>query len=238
MDLYEYVRGGPIVAVDPWGLDGVDIKFEHWMRARRMPGWVPTVFGSQEWLVEAADDPDQGCGVVVRQNTFIPFIDNGHQWIEIPAVDGFRFKVPPTRSDRGIPVYGVGFYPSDSLFGSEGIWYSVGGANGWRRGGCKCHSLNDPATGTRSDSARPVERVVPRGVLRIPLLDMLHGPRLWFGSGAGKLVWRSASGEGATCKEIRECLLRYVSTARYDLRSDECRTESERALAACGLRLK
>jgi len=34
MDLYEYVRGGPIAAVDPTGLDGVDIKFEHWMRAR------------------------------------------------------------------------------------------------------------------------------------------------------------------------------------------------------------
>jgi RHS repeat-associated protein len=39
MGLYEYVRGGPIAAVDPTGLDGVDIKFKHWMRARGMPGW-------------------------------------------------------------------------------------------------------------------------------------------------------------------------------------------------------
>ena len=34
MGLYEYCGGGPIEAVDPTGLDGVDIKFEHWMRAR------------------------------------------------------------------------------------------------------------------------------------------------------------------------------------------------------------
>jgi hypothetical protein len=143
---------------------------------------------------------------VVKRNTFTG-IDKGHQWIEIPAVDGFQFGDLPKQNVYGVEVYGLGFYPEDSEYGGVGAWYSVGGTGGLKVGGCRCYSTNDRETGTRSDTTFEVEPITPFAAV-------------------------------VTCKQIRACLLGWVSVSRYSIFSNQCRTESEAALSACGLGIK
>lgn len=143
---------------------------------------------------------------MVKRNTFT-VIDKGHQWIEIPAVDGFQLRDLPKRNVYGVEVYGLGFYPEGSGYGSVGAWYSVGGSVGPKVGECRCYPTNDSKTGTRSDTTFEVEPITPFA-------------------------------RGVTCKQIRACLLGWVSVSRYSIFSNQCRTESEAALSACGLRIK
>jgi RHS repeat-associated protein len=221
--LYQYVRSSPVRYTDWRGASAEE------------PDSPPPPHLDPN---DPRNDPTKGCGIMVRQDD-ISRDDRhyGHRIIEFSD---------PGRGNDGEPGYrrpgkkGVGRHKeggirsprpdcdecqSDRILSGQGTgdteWDVQIGPNArpwyWSEG-----EYHITVRGNETRKGRGFHYYDDRGVLR-------------FGPAAGT---RAAA---ATCEDIRLCILNYTSSAPYEylpglLGGNQCRTEADNILAACGLR--
>ena len=192
MDLYEYVRGGAIDAVDPSGLSTA--TGDRW--------WLDPNQSESKRRYEPRNDPANGCGITVRR-AGAPGIKNiGHDWIEIddPALN-------PVNGTAGLQ--GIGFWPKDKegLFNAPSELYSPAAPS---TNECTCKRQNDPYTGTVPAQIWPVRMAAkthlkPRG-----------GGIYEFWLTPAELP-SGVPVTGANCEEIRDCVRSATVNRRFTL---------------------
>jgi RHS repeat-associated protein len=222
--LVQFVRSSPALRVDPSG------ALSHQLDDDRS---VP----SDEERKANADDPSQGCGIRVRQQTYGP--TNGHRWIEIYDPNLGRWV-------------GMGYYPrgggaSDAIASRPGVWHTPYGDRlqseiqdldgSWTdptHPTCYCVTDDDSHLGDkewgREWSVKIVEKKY-KGLVYWTMYGMANNI-LEHGMHVGTRA------VDATCDQIRDCLYSYYPDKPYNATNafgTNCRESVRSALGSCGL---